>query len=90
MSLCSSTSPALGGGGAHTSRRRIGSATTALADDTPVSPAEAEKIKAALEAMGCTGGKMEKESEGNAFSFEVDDAKCKDGEYDVKLERISR
>ena len=33
---------------------------------------------------------MEKESEGNAFSFEVDDAKCKDGEYDVKLERISR
>ena len=26
----------------------IGSATTALADDTPVSPAEAEKIKAAL------------------------------------------
>jgi hypothetical protein len=54
----------------------IGSTTTALAD-TPVSPAEAEKIKAALEAMGCTGGKMEKESEGNAFAFEVDDAKCK-------------
>jgi|KBSMisStaDraftv2_1062788.scaffolds.fasta_scaffold272791_3 hypothetical protein len=65
----------------------IGSATTALADDTPASPAEAEKIKAALEAMGCTGGKMEKESEGNAFSFEVDDAKCKDGEYDVKLDK---
>jgi hypothetical protein len=37
----------------------IGSTTCALAD-TPVSPAEAEKIKAALEAVGCTGGKMEK------------------------------
>jgi RecA-family ATPase len=45
----------------------IGGSTLALAD-SPVSPAEAEKIKAALEAMGCTGGKMEKESEGNASS----------------------
>jgi hypothetical protein len=42
--------------------------------DTPVSPAEAEKIKAALEAAGCTGGKMEKETEGSGY-FEVDDAK---------------
>ena len=65
----------------------IGSSTFAISGDIPVSPAEAEKIKAALEAMGCTGGKMEKESEGNAFSFEVDDAKCKDGEYDVKLDK---
>ena len=64
----------------------IGSATTALADDTPVSPAEAEKIKAALEAMGCTGGKMEKETEGSGY-FEVDDAKCRDGQYDIKLDK---
>ena len=36
------------------------SSTFALAD-TPVNPAEGEKIKAALDAYGCTGGKMEKE-----------------------------
>jgi hypothetical protein len=59
--------------------------TSALAD-TPVTPAEAEKIKAALEAFGCTGGKMEKETEASG-SFEVDDAKCKDGQYDIKLDK---
>jgi hypothetical protein len=61
------------------------SSTSALAD-TPVTPAEAEKIKAALEVLGCTGGKMEKETEGSGY-FEVDDAKCKDGQYDVKLDK---
>jgi hypothetical protein len=61
------------------------SGTFALAD-TPVSPAEAEKIKASLEAMGCTGGKMEKETEGSGY-FEVDDAKCRDGQYDIKLDK---
>jgi hypothetical protein len=61
------------------------SSTFALAD-TPVTPAEAEKIKAALEVLGCTGGKMEKETEGSGY-FEVDDAKCKDGQYDVKLDK---
>jgi hypothetical protein len=39
--------------------------TSALLADTPVTPAEAQKIKAALEAWGCTGGKMEKETEGS-------------------------
>ena len=63
----------------------IGSTTLAFAD-TPVSPAEAEKIKAALEAFGCTGGKMEKETEGSGY-FEVDDAKCRDGQYDIKLDQ---
>ena len=60
--------------------------TSALLADTPVTPAEAEKIKAALEAWGCTGGKMEKETEGSGY-FEVDDAKCKDGQYDFKLDK---
>jgi hypothetical protein len=59
--------------------------TFALAD-TPVTPAEAEKIKAALEAFGCSGGKMEKETEGSGY-FEIDDAKCKDGQYDIKLDK---
>ena len=62
----------------------LASTTYALAD-TPVSPTEAEKIKAALEALGCTGGKMEKETEASGY-FEVDDAKCKDGQYDIKLD----
>jgi len=61
------------------------SSTFALAN-TPVTPAEAEKIKAALEVFGCTGGKMEKESEGGGY-FEVDDAKCKDGQFDIKLDK---
>jgi hypothetical protein len=60
--------------------------TSALLADTPVTPAEAEKIKAALEAWGCSGGKMEKETEGSGY-FEVDDAKCKDGQYDFKLDK---
>lgn len=54
--------------------------------DTPVTPAEAEKIKAALQALGCTGGKMEKETEASGY-FEVDDAKCRDGQYDIKLDK---
>jgi hypothetical protein len=54
--------------------------------DTPVSPANAEKIKATLQAWGCSGGKMEQETEGTSV-YEVDDAKCKDGQYDIKLDK---
>ncbi len=63
----------------------LASSTFAHAD-TPVSPAEAEKINAALQVLGCTGGKMEKETEASSY-FEVDDAKCKDGQYDIKLDK---
>jgi hypothetical protein len=38
------------------------------------------------QAWGCTGGKMEKETEGSGY-FEVDDAKCRDGQYDIKLDK---
>jgi len=62
----------------------IGS-TSALLAATPVTPAEAEKIKAALESFGCTGGKMEKEDEDATLPYEVDDAKCKSGEYEINL-----
>ena len=47
----------------------IGSTTTLA--ETPVTPAEEEKIKAALEALGCTGRKIEKEDEGSTFSYEA-------------------
>jgi hypothetical protein len=60
--------------------------STVVFADTPVSPAEAEKIKATLQAWGCSGGKMEKETEGTGV-YEVDDAKCRDGQYDIKLDQ---
>ena len=58
---------------------------TPLLADTPVSDADAQKIRAALQGWGCSGGKMEKETEGTGV-YEVDDAKCKDGQYDIKLD----
>ena len=61
--------------------------TTALLADTPVTPAEAEKIKAALEGWNCSGGKMEKETEGTDVQYEVEDAKCRDGVYEIKLDK---
>jgi hypothetical protein len=59
---------------------------TAVSADSPVSEADAQKIKATLAAWGCSGGKMEKETEGTGV-YEVDDAKCKDGQYDIKLDK---
>jgi hypothetical protein len=55
----------------------------ALLADTPVTPAEAEKIKASLEGWNCSDGKMEKETEGGV----VEDAKCRDGVYEIKLDQ---
>ena len=58
--------------------------TAALADSKP-SDAEAGKIKAALTNWGCEGGTYEKETEASGM-FEVDDAKCKGAQYDLKLD----
>jgi hypothetical protein len=54
--------------------------------DKPVSSAEAEKIQAALKVWGCSGGKMEQEAEASGV-YEVDDAKCHGGQYDIKLDK---
>lgn len=59
--------------------------TPALADEKP-SEEEAKKITEAIAALGCSGGEMEKESEASGY-FEVDDAKCKDGQFDIKLDK---
>ena len=59
---------------------------TASLADTPVSEADAAKIRATLQAWGCSGGKFEQETEGSSV-YEVDDAKCKDGQYDIKLDK---
>ena len=58
--------------------------TAALADSKP-SDDEAAKIKAALSGWGCEGGTYEKETEASGV-FEIDDAKCKGMQYDVKLD----
>jgi hypothetical protein len=56
----------------------------AFADEKP-SDDEAAKIKAALTEWGCEGGTYEKESEATGV-FEIDDAKCKGMQYDIKLD----
>ena len=56
----------------------------AFADEKP-SDEEAAKIKAALTEWGCEGGTYEKETEATGV-FEIDDAKCKGAQYDLKLD----
>jgi hypothetical protein len=58
--------------------------TAALADSKP-SEEEAAKIKEALASWGCEGGTYEKETEGSGV-FEIDDAKCKGLQYDLKFD----
>jgi len=61
------------------------SATPVLADEKP-SADEAKRITEAIAALGCSGGEMEKESEASGV-YEIDDAKCKDGQFDIKLDK---
>jgi hypothetical protein len=67
----------------------IGS-TFALAE-TAVSPAEAGKIRAAVEAWGCSGGEMTKDTDedGDIF-YEVKGAMCKDERFDLTLDKNFR
>ncbi len=54
-------------------------------DDDKVPAADMEKVKAALADIGCTDGEgFKKEEEG---VYEIDDAKCKMGTMDVKLDK---
>ena len=59
-------------------------ATSAFANDKP-SDAEAAKVKAALTEWGCEGGTVEKATEGTGV-LEVNDAKCKGMQYDLKFD----
>ena len=58
--------------------------SAAFADSKP-SDDEAAKIKAVLSDWGCEGGTLEKETEATSV-FEVDDAKCKGAQYDLKID----
>jgi hypothetical protein len=57
--------------------------------DTPLSEEEMKSATAAASAMGCEGGKWEKETEGTGV-FELDDAKCRNGAYDLKFDKDFR
>jgi hypothetical protein len=57
--------------------------SAALADSKP-SEEEVAKIKETIAAWGCEGGSYEKETEASGV-FEVEDAKCKAGQYDFRL-----
>jgi hypothetical protein len=58
-------------------------ATPSLAKDRPVTEEEKGKLTTAMAAEGCSGGKMEFDDD---HHFEVDDAKCGDGTYDLKFD----
>lgn len=61
------------------------SATGAVADvEQKASKEEETKVKAAIAAIGCEADEIEKEDSG---LFEIDDAKCKIGQYDIKLDK---
>jgi hypothetical protein len=54
-------------------------------DDDKVPAAEVEKIEAVLSELGCSGYEgLKKEEEG---VYEIDDAKCKMGTVDIKLDK---
>ena len=58
-----------------------GGATSARADDKEASAAERKRVADALAKIGCKVEEVEKEGRG----FEVDDARCDYGQYDIKL-----
>jgi hypothetical protein len=59
--------------------------TFALANEGKKPSAEETKsIQSALAQLGCSGGESVKEPSG---LFEIDDAKCKIGQYDFKLDK---
>lgn len=52
--------------------------------ETQASADETAKVKAAIAAIGCEADEVEKEGSG---LFEIDDASCKIGQYDIKLDK---
>jgi hypothetical protein len=63
------------------------SLSTSVLADTPVSEEEAQKIKAALDSWGCSGGKMEKQTKRKGVVYEIEDARCKDATYEIQLDK---
>jgi len=59
-------------------------AGSAMAKEDKASKEEAAKVLAAIKEIGCEAAADEVEKE-NSGGFEVDDANCKIGQYDIKL-----
>jgi type 1 fimbria pilin len=60
-------------------------ATATVASDRPVTKDKRVNLTAAVTAQGCSGGKMEFDTDDK--HYEVDDAKCSDGRrYDLKFD----
>jgi len=58
-------------------------AAPALAADKQASAAETKRVQEALAKIGCKTDTVEKERD---EIFEVDDAQCEIGQYDIKLD----
>jgi peptidase YpeB-like protein len=50
--------------------------------EKPASEAEAAKVRAVIAKIGCKAEEIEKESD---RLFEIDDAQCEIGQYDIKV-----
>jgi hypothetical protein len=55
--------------------------------DRDVTDAEKASIAAALEAVGCSGGEIEADDDGDDGAFEIEDAECADGKYEIELNK---
>jgi hypothetical protein len=55
--------------------------------DRAATDAEKASIASALEAVGCSGGKIEVDDDGDDGAFEVEDTKCADGTYEFELSK---
>jgi hypothetical protein len=53
-------------------------------EEKNASQAEAQKVKDAIAKIGCKAEEIEKEGEN---LFEIDDAQCEIGQYDIKLNK---
>jgi hypothetical protein len=54
-------------------------------DDNKLPAAEVEKLEAVLSELGCSGYESVKKEEQGVY--EIDDAKCKMGTVDIKLDK---
>jgi hypothetical protein len=55
--------------------------------DREVTAEEKASIATALEAVGCSGGEIEADDDGDEGAFEVEDAECADGKYEIELSK---
>jgi hypothetical protein len=60
----------------------MGAGAAFAKEEIAASPEEAAKVSAEIAKIGCKAEEIEKES---ANLYEIDDAQCEIGQYDIKL-----